>query len=80
MLGSAKVMTFVPTRDPQSAKVFYGETLGLHLVSEDSSVLVFDANGIMLRVTKVADFKPQPFTILGWEVSEIAAAVSALGE
>jgi hypothetical protein len=29
MLGSAKVMTFVPTRDAQRAKAFYSETLGL---------------------------------------------------
>ena len=80
MLGSAKVMTFIPTRDAQSAKAFYGGVLGLRLVSEDSFALVFDANGIMLRVTNVPEFKPQMFTVLGWEVSDIARAVADLGQ
>jgi catechol 2,3-dioxygenase-like lactoylglutathione lyase family enzyme len=79
-LGSAKVMTFVPTRDAKGAKAFYAGILGLHLVSEDSFAVVFDANGIMLRVTNVPDFKPQMFTILGWEVSDISRAVADLGQ
>lgn len=40
--------------------------------------LVLDVNKIMVRVTKVADFKPQPFTILGWQVPEIREAISEL--
>jgi len=80
MLASAKVMTFVPTRDARSAKAFYAGVLGLHLVSEDSFALVFDSNGIMLRVTNVPEFKPQIFTVLGWEVSEIGRAVADLSQ
>jgi catechol 2,3-dioxygenase-like lactoylglutathione lyase family enzyme len=80
MLGSAKVMTFIPTRDAQRAKAFYGGVLGLRLVSEDSFALVFDANGIMLRVTNVPEFKPQTFTVLGWQVSDIGRAVADLGQ
>lgn len=80
MLGSAKVVTFIPTRDGQRAKAFYGGVLGLRLLSEDSFALVFDASGIMLRVTNVSDFRPQPFTVLGWEVSGIARAASDLAE
>jgi catechol 2,3-dioxygenase-like lactoylglutathione lyase family enzyme len=79
MLGSAKVMTFIPTRDAQSAKAFYGGMLGLRLVSEDSFAVVFDANGTMLRLTNVPEFKPQSFTVLGWEVSDIDGAVAGLG-
>jgi len=29
-------------------------------------------------LTKVTDFKPQPFTILGWQVPDIRQAVSDL--
>ncbi|HXJ91549.1 MAG TPA: VOC family protein [Terriglobia bacterium] len=79
MLGSAKLMTFVPTRDAPSAKAFYAAVLGLRLVSEDPFALVFDANGIMLRVTNVPEFKPQAFTVLGWPVSNIESAVADLG-
>jgi len=80
MLGSAKVMTFIPTRNAQSAKAFYSGVLGLRLVSEDSFALVFDANGIMLRVTNVPEFKPQTFTVLGWQVSNIESAVADLSQ
>src|SRR3954447_4220389 len=39
MLGSEKLMAFVGTREPQRAKVFYRETLGLELVNEDEFAL-----------------------------------------
>jgi catechol 2,3-dioxygenase-like lactoylglutathione lyase family enzyme len=53
--------------------------LGLRVLSQDNFALVLDANGIMLRVTSVPPgFKPQPFTVLGWQVPDIAREVSAL--
>jgi len=73
-------MTFIPTRDAKRAKTFYSETLGLNLISEDSFALVYEANGIMLRVTNVPEFKPQVFTALGWEVPDISGAVAGLGQ
>lgn len=78
MLGSQKIIGFIPTRDAKRAKQFYQNALGLRLVSEDQFAVVFDANGNMLRVTPVPEFKPDPFTILGWEVTEIEKTVSAL--
>jgi len=78
MLGSSRIMAFVPTRDPKKARTFYEGTLGLRFVSEDHFALVFDAQGIMLRVTTVPEFKPSSFTILGWEVPDIEQAVAAL--
>ena len=80
MLGSAKIVAFVPTTDFKKARAFYGEVLGLRFVSEDSFALVMDANGIMLRITKVPEFKPHQFTILGWEVSDIEKFGSGLRE
>jgi catechol 2,3-dioxygenase-like lactoylglutathione lyase family enzyme len=80
MLGSTKIMAFVPTRDFARARSFYEGVLGLRFVSEDGFALVLDADGIMLRVSKVPKFEPQPFTILGWEVSDIENAVSGLQE
>ena len=58
--------------------MFYEERLGLKFVSDDGFALVMDANGTMLRVVRVGKFTPAPFTILGWEVEEIHAAVAAL--
>lgn len=40
--------------------------------------MVPDANRIRVRFSKVPNFTPAPFTILGWKVSDIEAAVSEL--
>jgi len=80
MLGSTRIMAFIPTRDATKARAFYEGLLGLRLVSEDQFALVLDANGIMVRVTKVPEFKPQQFTILGWAVPNVEQAVSGLQE
>ena len=49
-------------------------------VVEDSPfALVVNANGIRVRITPVPGFRPQPFTIAGWEVADIDATVAALG-
>jgi catechol 2,3-dioxygenase-like lactoylglutathione lyase family enzyme len=80
MLGSTKIVAFVPTRDFKKARAFYEGVLGLRFISEDPFALVLDANGIMVRVTKVPEFKPHQFTILGWEVSGIDKYVSGLQE
>ena len=79
MLASHKIMAFAPTLDANKARPFYEGVLGLPVVSQDNFALALDAHGIMLRVTNVPpSFKPQPFTILGWQVPDIAETVSAL--
>ena len=79
MLGSHKIMAFAPTLDANKARPFYEGVLGLHVLSQDNFALALDAHGIMLRVTNVPPgFKPQQFTILGWQVPDIVKAVSEL--
>jgi catechol 2,3-dioxygenase-like lactoylglutathione lyase family enzyme len=78
MLGSNKIVAFVPTRDSVKARAFYEGTLGLKFIFEDAFALVLDANGIRVRVAKAPEFKPAPFTILGWEVSGIENVVADL--
>lgn len=80
MLNDQKIVAFVPTADAAKARPFYESTLGLRVISEDGFALVLDANGTMLRVTSVQNFKPQQFTILGWDVADINEAVSRLHE
>ena len=77
-LGSSKLVGFVATRDAARAKAFYRDTLGLRLVSEDQFAVVFDANGIMLRVTPVREIAPAQYTVLGWEVKDISAKAKEL--
>jgi catechol 2,3-dioxygenase-like lactoylglutathione lyase family enzyme len=79
MLGSMKIVTFVPTTDAARARAFYEDVLGLRFVNDDGFAMVLDANGIMIRVAKVGkDFSPAQFTILGWQVSGIEKVVAGL--
>ena len=78
-LSDQSLIAFVATSDPERAKTFYRDTLGLRLVSEEMPfALVFDARGIMLRVTVVKHVVPAGYTVLGWQVSDITAAAKAL--
>ncbi len=77
MLGSIDIVAFIPTKDPEKARAFYEGVLGLRFVKDDGFALVLDANGIMVRVAK-AQFTPAPFTILGWQVTDIENVAAAL--
>ena len=78
MLNNSNVVAFVATSKPDSAKDFYRRILGLRLISDDAFAIVFDANGIMLRVQKVQEHTPPPYTVLGWDVADIQARVKEL--
>ena len=77
-LAGKNPVTFIATRDREAAKTFYGATLGFPLVHEDLYAMVFDLNGIMLRVTPLPEFTPQPFTVLGWHVDDVVTVVRML--
>jgi catechol 2,3-dioxygenase-like lactoylglutathione lyase family enzyme len=80
MLGTTDIIAFVPTKDSVKARAFYEEVLGLRFVSDDGFALVFNANGIMIRVVKVQQFTPVQYTILGWQVKEIEKVIGRLQE
>jgi catechol 2,3-dioxygenase-like lactoylglutathione lyase family enzyme len=76
-LSAAAHVAFVPISDKDKALAFYRDQLGLIFIEDQSPfALIFDLNGTTFRVTFAGDFKPQPFTILGWQVSDIAVTVS----
>ena len=67
--------------DVERAKAFYRDTLGLRLLSEEPPfALVFDANGIMLRLGMGKERAPVQGTVLGWQVPDIVTAVSGLAQ
>ena len=79
MLKNNQLMAFVGTVDPQRAKKFYRDTLGLRMVKEQMPfALVFDCAGIMLRVTIVPKLQPAGFTVLGWHTDNIVTEVKKL--
>jgi hypothetical protein len=78
MLESAKIFSYIPTKNFERAKAFYGGVLGLNHVSTDDFALVFESGGIRIRVVRVPDFKPGPIAILGWRVDDLEKSVTAL--
>jgi catechol 2,3-dioxygenase-like lactoylglutathione lyase family enzyme len=78
MLGDQKLMAFVSVTDADKARAFYRDTLGLKLLYEDGFALAFDVQGVMLRVTLAKDVSPQPYTVLGWQISDATATASML--
>ena len=80
MLASSKVIGFVPTKNSSKAREFYEGKLGFQFVSEDNFALVVRAGETAIRIAKVPDFAPYPFTVLGWEVRNIEEVVAWLTE
>jgi catechol 2,3-dioxygenase-like lactoylglutathione lyase family enzyme len=78
MLGTSSIVAFVPIKDAEKARAFYEGVIGLRFLKDDGFALVFDANGTMVRMAKVPQFMPAPFTILGWQVKEIENVAAEL--
>jgi catechol 2,3-dioxygenase-like lactoylglutathione lyase family enzyme len=78
MLKSSNVIAFVATTNAEKARGFYEGNLGLTLLEDNPYALVFDANGVMLRVQKVQLLNPAAHTTLGWNVADIRGTITAL--
>jgi catechol 2,3-dioxygenase-like lactoylglutathione lyase family enzyme len=80
MLQDGPLVAFVATARPDEARRFYVDVLGLRLSYEDNFALAFQVGRASLRVTKVTpeQFQPAGYTVLGWEVPDIQAAVTEL--
>ncbi len=80
MLGKSEIAAFVGTKDAIRSREFYENKLGLTFVSDEPYAIVFDANGITLRIQKVHEVAPIPYTALGWHVTGIEAVMAKLVE
>src|SRR5689334_9247269 len=78
MTSPGRLVAFVATRDLARAQRFYTTQVGLGLVDANPGAVVLDSDGVQLRVTLVADKAEAPYTVLGWEVDDLTAAVAAL--
>jgi catechol 2,3-dioxygenase-like lactoylglutathione lyase family enzyme len=78
-LSKFNIVGFVSIVDVRRARDFYRDVLGLRLVSEEPPfALVFDANGIMLRLGMAEKLPESHGTVIGWQVHDIAATVNSL--
>ena len=81
MLGDCELMAFVGTTNPERAKAFYGDVLGLKLVEDAWWAIIYEVGGIHLHIEKPREkFTPVPFTALGWKVPDIKATVAQLAK
>lgn len=72
------VVTFLLTGKPEEALAFFRDTLGFKFLRDDGFALVFDINGVLLRIGKMSSFTPAQHTVLGWESSRIESEVDEL--
>ena len=80
-MQNAKLMGFAVTTDAEKAKEFYGQKLGLELVGDDGYALVFATGTNLLRLQKMKEHTPLPFTVRGLNVYRTAAgSLEVLGE
>jgi catechol 2,3-dioxygenase-like lactoylglutathione lyase family enzyme len=78
-LGQYDIVAFVTIVDVERAKRFYRDTLGLRFLGDELPfAIVFDANGIMLRLVIGKELPRIPGTVLGWQVTDAVAAVKEL--
>ncbi|MBI1762385.1 MAG: VOC family protein [Acidobacteria bacterium] len=77
-MNNAKLMGFAAITDAARARAFYEEQLGLKFVADDGYALVFETGGNLLRLQKMKAHTPLPFTVLGWQITDIHATIREL--
>jgi catechol 2,3-dioxygenase-like lactoylglutathione lyase family enzyme len=70
-LSRSNIVAFLATADSQRARTFYESVLGLRLVADEPFALVFDGNGVMVRIQKVDAVTPAAYT-------DVAATIRGL--
>lgn len=78
MLGTSPPVCFVLAADMARVRRLYTDTLGLTETGEDPFAVSYDLAGTTLRLTRIEDHQPGPHTVLGWQVTDIEAAIDAL--
>ena len=78
MLPTARLAAFAAATDLDRAATFYVDVLGLRLLYRDGYAVVVDGQGATLRITLVAAKAPAEYTVLGWDVPDLDAAVDDL--
>ncbi|MEZ4339294.1 MAG: VOC family protein [Sandaracinaceae bacterium] len=80
MLAGHDVISLLPTRDAERSRAFYEGTLGLRFIEDDGFALAFEVGQRFLRITRVETLTPQPFSVIGWMVPDVAATAAQLVE
>ncbi|MDO9222272.1 MAG: VOC family protein [Caulobacter sp.] len=77
-LASAKVVTFILTRDRAASRAWYTGVLGLDGGADDAFASVLALNGAILRITQIDGYQAGQHPVLGWTVPDIAETIRGL--
>jgi catechol 2,3-dioxygenase-like lactoylglutathione lyase family enzyme len=77
-LERAGVVAFVASSDLDRSRAFYEGVVGLEVTHQDGFACVLRSGGTVVRVTLVPEVRAAPYTVLGWEVDDLEAAVDSL--
>jgi catechol 2,3-dioxygenase-like lactoylglutathione lyase family enzyme len=80
MLSDCPAVAFVAAADLDRARAFYEGVLGLAVVSQDQFAVVARAGGVTIRIAQPPQVILAPYTVLGFQVEDIAGKVAALGQ
>jgi catechol 2,3-dioxygenase-like lactoylglutathione lyase family enzyme len=77
-MQTTRPVAFVASTDLERSRAFYVNLLGLESVRLDDFALEVRSGAVPVRITHVPDHVALPFTVLGWEVDDIAHEVEDL--
>lgn len=75
-----QVQAFVPSRNLEKSKLFYTGLVGARVECEDEYALTLRVGDGFVRVVKVEDFQPQPFTVCGIVTDNVGSVARYLIE
>lgn len=78
MLGKYELMAFVSTADRAVGRAFYEEKLGLPVMQADDYGVIYEVNGVRLRMSYVKEVVAAPYSILSWVVPDIVKVLREL--
>jgi catechol 2,3-dioxygenase-like lactoylglutathione lyase family enzyme len=78
MLGDGTAIAFLPSTDLDRSRRFFAGTLGLAVEEVTPYACVVRAGATTLRITRVGELRPQPFTVFGWAVPDIRTTIREL--
>ena len=80
MILNATLKAFIPTTDLDRSRQFYVDVLGLEFLGVDPFAVTVRYGATPVRLVKVEKLSPAPFTILGWDVTDIRRHVRLLAD
>jgi catechol 2,3-dioxygenase-like lactoylglutathione lyase family enzyme len=79
-LSAAKSVAFVQVADRARGVSFYRDTLGMTHTSADEFGDAFEFGTGIMRLTAIPDWTAGAHPVIGWEVGDLEATVTALGD